>query len=79
MRKLFLPFLFFVAACTNKQPDKKIENTDYIISMDGVEGIKLGMSQAEIPKTIGKKISLISLTDILGVLSKVVDYKKQLY
>ena len=63
MKKLLLPILFFIAACSNKQPDKKNENTDLIVDMNGVGTIKLEMKQAELEKLLNKKIPLTNPTD----------------
>lgn len=66
MKKLLLPLLFFVAACSNKQPDKKNENIDLIVDMNGVGSIKLEMKQAELEKLLGKEIPLTNPTDTVS-------------
>jgi hypothetical protein len=69
MRKLLLPFLIFLAACSSKQDDKKIEtneNNEYPVSMDGIGGIKLNMSQEELEKLLNRKIPLTNLTDTVS-------------
>lgn len=69
MRKLLLPLLFFFVACNNKQDDKKIntnENTDYLITMEGIGAIKTGMPQHELEKLLNKPIPLSNPTDTIS-------------
>lgn len=69
MRRLFIPFLFFLAACGGKQDSntvEKNENTDYLVSLDGIGPIKTGMSQAELEKVLNQKIPLTNPTDTVS-------------
>lgn len=69
MLKLLLPLLFFFAACDSKKEDKKPEkneNTDYLVSLDGIATVKTGMSQEELEKTLQQKISLTNPTDTIS-------------
>ncbi len=57
MRKL-LPFFFIIlAACGNKS-DKKNTGGDHLISMDGLDELKIGMKQEEVEKLIDQKFIL---------------------
>lgn len=82
MRKLLLPLLFFFVACNSKQDDKKIstnENTDYLITMEGIGAIKTGMPQHELEKLLNKPIPLSNPTDTISGSwedSAVVKYKE---
>lgn len=66
MKKLLIPFLFFLGACSNKQTLKSNENNDYPVSMEGIAAIKLDMSQEELEKILNKKITLTNLTDTVS-------------
>lgn len=69
MRKLLLPILIFLVACNNKQDDKKIdknENTDYLISFEGIGAVKTSMSQQELEKLLNQQIPLANLTDTVS-------------
>jgi hypothetical protein len=70
MRKLFLPILFFFAACAEKKeeekPVQKNENTDYLVTLDGIGPVKTGMSQEELEKLLNKKLPLTNLTDTIS-------------
>ena len=57
MRKTF--FLLFLVMTIRSSA----QNNDYIISMDGIGAIKLGMSQPELEKLLNKKIPLTNPTD----------------
>ena len=62
----FLLFLIFIFACKQKQDasaTKKPENTDYLVSLDGIGPVKTGMSQEELEKILGQKIPLTNPTD----------------
>lgn len=66
MRRLLLPLLLFLAACGSKQEDTKPgknENTDYLVSLDGIGPVKTAMSQAELEKVIKQKVLLTNPTD----------------
>ena len=69
MKRLLFLFLLFLAACGSKQEDKKqakIENTDYLVSLDGIGPVKTGMTQTELEKLIQKKIPLTNPTDTIS-------------
>lgn len=68
MLKLLFPFLIFIVACSgnNNQPDTKTENTDYLITLDGMGAVKTEMKQEEIEKLLNKKISLTNPTDTVS-------------
>lgn len=66
MRKLFLPFLLLLAACGSKQDSNKNENTDYLVSLDGMGPVKTSMSQAELEKVLNRKIPLTNPTDTIS-------------
>lgn len=67
MQKLLLLFLFFPAAFGNKQDNNKNENTDYLVSLDGIGPVKTGMSQAELEKVLNQKIPLTNPTHSISV------------
>jgi hypothetical protein len=68
MRKLFLPFFVFLIACGSKkdQPGNKNENTDYLVTLDGIGPVKTEMTQDELEKILNKKIPLTNLTDTIS-------------
>ena len=62
----FLLTLIFIFACKQKQDapaTAKAENTDYLVSLDGIGPVKTGMSQEELEKILGQKIPLTNPTD----------------
>ena len=62
----FLLFLVFIFSCKQKQDASattKPENTDYLVSLDGIGPVKTGMSQEELEKLLGQKIPLTNPTD----------------
>ncbi|MEO7983570.1 MAG: hypothetical protein ABI688_05780 [Bacteroidota bacterium] len=66
MRKLLLPVLVFLIACNSKKDDKKPEkneNTDYLVTMDGIGPLTTEMTQQEIEKVLNKKIPLNNPND----------------
>ncbi len=66
MRKLLLPVLIFFIACNSKQADKKIgknENTDYLVTLEGIGSVKTEMSQQELEKLLNKNVPLTNPTD----------------
>ncbi len=69
MRKLLLPYLFLLAACGGKKEDKKPvqnENTDYLVSLDGIGLVKTSMTQEELEKMLNKKVPLTNPTDTVS-------------
>lgn len=60
MKKICLLFFILAATCAAAQ------NKDYIISMNGLGSLKLGMSQAEVEKLLNKKILLINSLDTIN-------------
>jgi hypothetical protein len=52
MKKICLLFFILAATCAAAQ------NKDYIISMEGLGALKLGMSQAKVEELLNKKIAL---------------------
>lgn len=66
MRKLLLPFLVLLAACGSKQNDKKNENTDYLVTLDGIGPVKVSMTQEEIGKLLNQKVPLSNPTDTVS-------------
>lgn len=76
-----LPLLLLLSACNNKQ-DKtaagKNENTDYLVSLDGIGTIKTKMKQDELETLLNQKVPLGNLTDTISgswVDSATVKYK----
>lgn len=69
MRRLLLPFFFFLAACGSKQDDKKTgenENTDYLVSLDGIGAVKTSMTQEELEKLLQQKVPLTNPNDTVS-------------
>lgn len=69
MRRSLLPFLFFLAACGGKQDEKKTgknENTDYLVSLDGIGAVKTSMTQEELEKLLQQKVPLTNPTDTVS-------------
>lgn len=69
MRKLLLPFLFILAACGSKQGDKKAEkneNTEYLVTLEGIGAVKTSMTQEELEKLLQQKVPLTNPTDTLS-------------
>lgn len=69
MRRLLLPFFFFLAACGGKQDDKKTgknENTDYLVSLDGIGAVKTSMTQEGLEKLLQQKVLLTNPTDTIS-------------
>ena len=60
MKKICLFFFILATSCATAQ------NKDYIISMNGLGSLKLGMSQTEVEKILNKKILLINALDTLN-------------
>lgn len=66
MQRLWVPLLFFLAACGSKQDSNKNENTDYLVSLEGIGVVKTGMSQEELEKVLQQKIPLTNPTDTIS-------------
>ena len=69
MRRFFLPWLLLLAACgqqSSTSPTGKNENTDYLVSLEGIGPVKTGMSQAQLEQLLGKKIPLTNPTDTIS-------------
>ena len=69
MRRFLLSLLIFLAACSSKQEDKKVgknENTDYLVSLDGIGAVKTDMKQDELEKLLLQKILLTNPTDTVS-------------
>jgi len=63
MKKLLFLFpLAFLAICCNHHNENK-QNSDTIISMDGMGEIKIGMKQAEVEKLLNQKFILKNALD----------------
>ncbi len=60
MKKICLLFFILAATCATAQ------NKDYMISMNGLGSLKLGMSQAEVEKLLNKKILLPNSLDTIN-------------
>lgn len=60
MRKIF--FLLFISFFINASA----QNNDYLISMDGIGSIKLGMKQNELEKLLNRKIPLTNPWDTIS-------------
>jgi len=67
---LFLAGGAFIISCNQKNKEqaptntgKKNENTAYIITKDGIGEIKIGMTQAELEKTLQQKLKLVHAND----------------
>lgn len=70
MRKLLilLPALLLVACSGNeKKPGETgTENTEYLLNMDGVGPVTVGMKQSDLEQLTGKKIPLTNPTDTVS-------------
>lgn len=69
MRNYILPLFFFLSGCGGKQEEKKSgknENTDYLVSLEGIGPLKISMSQAELEKLLQQKIPLGNPTDTVS-------------
>lgn len=76
-----LPFLLILSACGSKQDKtaaEKNENTDYLVSMDGIGAVKTSMKQDELEAVLKQKVPLANPTDTVSgswVDSATVKYK----
>ena len=63
MKKLFLLFsvAFIAIGCDHHNKNK--QTADYIISMDGIGELKIGMKQAEVEKLLNQKLLLKNARD----------------
>jgi hypothetical protein len=75
MRSLFIISFLAIAlySCNqkkeqsnSKQPDKKIENTAYTISKDGIGELKIGMTQTEVEKLLNQQFQFNAMKDSAG-------------
>ena len=75
MRSLFIISFLAVAlySCNqkkqepnSKQPDKKNENTGYIISKDGIGELKIGMTPTEVEKLLNQQLKFNTIKDSAG-------------
>ena len=69
MSKLLLPLVFFLIACNSKQDDNKFntnENSDYLITLEGIGAIKTGMPQHDLEKLLNKQIPLSNPADTIS-------------
>lgn len=72
MKKIFVVLLVLIATTAGAQ------NKDYLITLNGLGQIKLGMSQDELEKVLNKKVPLTNPTDTISgswVDSAIVRYK----
>jgi hypothetical protein len=72
MRNLFLGFLIVISfsGCKSKQdkkePAKKIENSEYIISKNGIGELKIGMTHIEVGDLLNKHFTFNAMKDSTG-------------
>ncbi|MEO7923512.1 MAG: hypothetical protein ABIR30_07530 [Chitinophagaceae bacterium] len=71
MRNLLLYTLtvFVLFSCKQKdkkEPVKKVENADYIISKDGINELKIGMKDTEVEKLVNQQFKFNSVKDAPG-------------
>jgi hypothetical protein len=63
MKKILLLFpVVFLTVCCNYHNENK-QNSDHIISMDGIGELKIGMKQAELEKLLNQKFVLKNARD----------------
>ena len=90
MRNLCFCFLlvFALFSCSQKQdkkePAKKMENSEYVISKDGINDLKIGMNQDEVQGLLNKHFNFNAMKDSAGywndtVLTKYKDIDVSLY
>ena len=60
MKKFFI-FLFILLSTTIIA-----QNNDYLVSLDGIGTLKLGMKQVEVEKVLNKKIPLTNPSDTIS-------------
>lgn len=66
MRKLLTPLLLVLLACNSKPGVTKNENTDYLVSLDGIGPVTTSMTQEELEKLLTKKIPLTNPQDTVS-------------
>lgn len=72
MRNLFFGFLIVISffGCKPKQdkkePAKKIENNDYIISKNGIGKLRIGMTHTEVGDLLNKHFTFNAMKDSAG-------------
>lgn len=83
-----LLIVFALFSCSQKQdkkePAKKTENSDYIISKEGISKLKIGMNQNEVQDLLNKHFNFNAMKDSAGywndtVLTKYKDIDVSLY
>lgn len=66
MKILLTSLMIVLVACQSKKNSEStgtIENTDYLVSLEGIGPVKTEISQAELEKTLDQKIMLSNPTD----------------
>ncbi|HUR66630.1 MAG TPA: hypothetical protein VMZ03_09780 [Chitinophagaceae bacterium] len=60
MRKFLLPLLIFLIACGGKKKEAgtKNENTYYLLSLEGIDSLKLGMTKVQLEKVLNTTLNL---------------------
>src|SRR5688572_5228633 len=59
MLKLLLPLLFLFACGSKKDPPaEKNENTDYLLSLEGIDSLKIGMTKSQLEKVLNTTLTL---------------------
>lgn len=74
MRKLLWLFLLFLAACGSKNSAKN-ENTDYLLSMDGLDSLKLDMDKAQLEKLLNTQLKFKNISTNNGADTIPVKYR----
>jgi len=80
MRNVFFYFLglFFFTACNSndkKQTKKKSEKSEYTITKDGINDLKIGMSQQEVEKLLNTHFDMNAEKDSVGYWSDTIKTK----
>ncbi|MEO5946363.1 MAG: hypothetical protein ABIP79_06065 [Chitinophagaceae bacterium] len=66
---LFFLAVFVFFSCKQKdkkEPVKKVENADYIISKDGINELKIGMKHTEVEKLVNQQFNFNAIKDSAG-------------